>query len=130
LTRNEKKTQRRPQIVAETTEEFHARVKSAAALEKMSLADFVNAVLEAYFREASSTLTSVQNPNSPASAADDEDVKTPYPPAHMEPHILLNEILTKGTPKDAEWITGNLLNFVEAIRSRTARPTTQRKAAG
>ena len=35
-----------------------------------------------------------------------------------EGHRLLDEIFSDGTPKDADWILGNLKNFVEAIRSR------------
>lgn len=41
-----------------------------------------------------------------------------FPPKHRQAHELLEEILSEGTAKDADWITGNLLNFVEAIRSR------------
>ena len=33
-------------------------------------------------------------------------------------HELLEEIFSSGSPKDVEWILGNLRNFVEAIRSR------------
>ncbi len=43
-----------------------------------------------------------------------------FKPTNMQAHTLLEEILSNGTKEDSGWITGNLKNFVEAIRSRRA----------
>lgn len=50
-----------------------------------------------------------------------------YPPKHQAAHDLLEEILTKGTKDDVDYITGNLKVFAEAIRGRPARA---RRATG
>lgn len=47
---------------------------------------------------------------------------------HPAAHGLLEFILENGTAQDGEWITGNLKNFAEAIRSRARQPS--RKANG
>jgi hypothetical protein len=54
----------------------------------------------------------------------------PYPPQHEHAHALLEVVLLEGTPKDAEWIVGNLRNFVEAIRSRGAQAAKGEGKAG
>lgn len=46
---------------------------------------------------------------------------------HSEEHNLLDFILEHGTKKDADWITGNLKTFAEAIESR--RPGLKSKRA-
>jgi hypothetical protein len=54
---------------------------------------------------------------------------TPAVYQHLGAHDLLEFILQHGSKKDVDWITGNLVNFGQAIRSRTGKPESQRKAS-
>lgn len=52
------------------------------------------------------------------------------PPAHLEAHALLDQILMSGDQKAIEWIHGNLKMFAEALEARVELPPAKRAKPG
>jgi hypothetical protein len=65
----------------------------------------------------------------PGNEMGSEEPSVRDPEKHRRIHDLLDFILERGTEKDIEWITGNLENFGEAIRSRSGKPARHSKVS-
>lgn len=97
-------------VKARIDPDLHADFKAAASKRRTTIKAALADLIKRYIDGDLQIETGREPPAPPLPSA--------FQPKHRQAHELLEEILSDGTAKDADWITGNLLNFVEAIRSR------------
>jgi hypothetical protein len=100
-------------VAVKLPRDLHRAVRTKATASGITAEQAYQEALEAWLAGAQAA----------TSSASDE-----LPPADREAHTLLQLILGEDA-KAADWIKGNLRMFAEAIRSRSGKPGSRRKAS-
>ena len=98
-------------------EDLHVAVKSAAPSRAGTVEKAYTEALDAWLERKAVP------ERSPLDAA-----RSHWTADQEEAHRLLEYVLQQGSPDQAQWITGNLKTFEEAIRSRPGKSGSRRKA--